>query len=96
MVTRTPPKSYLPEDEREALFREGGDNLVSICESRHAAKAGDYDSSWAWLARAEVPPQTLKFMKRRRGAQFIRDWGFNTAEADALYGAGWLDREEAR
>jgi len=93
MVMRTLPKSYLPTEEREALFREGGDNLVSLCESRHAANAGDRVSSLAWLALSDLPPHSLKFLKRRRGAQFIRDWGFKTKEADELYGADWLDRD---
>jgi len=93
MVTRTPPKSYLPAEEREALFREGGDNLVSLCESQRAAKAGDRHASWGWLALSDLPPHSLRFLKRRRGAQFIRDWGFNTKEADSLYGADWLDRD---
>jgi len=95
MVTRTPPKSYLPAEEREALFREGGDYLVSLCESQNAAKAGDRASSWAWLALSDLPPHSLKFLKRVRGAQFIRDWGFNTKEADEVYGADWLDRDES-
>jgi len=90
---RATPKSYLPEEERQALLRESGMNLVYIAESQEAGSAGDMEAAWAWMALAELPPHSLKRLKQNRGAQFIRDWGFNTSKADAAYGAGWLDRD---
>jgi len=92
-LARATPKSYLPEDERAELMREGGMNLVCAAESSEAGKAGDEETAWAWLSLAEMPAHTLLRLKRRRGANFIREMGFNTASADAAYGAGWLDRE---
>jgi len=89
----TAPKSYLSPEEREALFREGGMNLVYGAESQEAGSAGDDDAAWAWLALAELPAHALMYLKQSRGAQFIRDGGFNTTKADAAYGAGWLDRD---
>jgi len=90
---RATPKSYLPADERAELMREGGMNLVCAAESSEAGKAGDEETAWAWLSLAEMPAHTLLRLKRRRGANFIREMGFNTASADAAYGAGWLDQE---
>jgi len=87
------PKSYLPEDERAELMREGGMNLVCAAESSAAGDMGDEDAAWAWLSLAELPAHTLLRLKRRRGADFIRDMGFNTAPAEAAYGVDWLERE---
>jgi len=93
-MTRPPatPKSYLAQEERDALLREGGMNLVYGAESQEAERAGDGNAAWAWLALAELPPHSLMRLKQSQGAQFIRKWGFNTTRADAAYGAGWLDR----
>ncbi|MDR1163500.1 MAG: hypothetical protein LBM17_06685, partial [Candidatus Accumulibacter sp.] len=70
---------------------EGGIELVYLAESTEAGGAGDEETAWAWLALAELTPQSLMGLKRRLGGQFIRDKGLRTAHADALYGAGWLD-----
>jgi len=88
-----PPKSYLSQEARDALLREGSMNLVYGAESQEAGRAGDSDTAWAWLALAELPPHSLMRLKNSRGAQFIRERGFNTTRADAAYGAGWLDRD---
>jgi len=92
-LTKATPKSYLPEDERAELMREGGMNLVCAAESSEAGKAGDEETAWAWLSLAEMPAHTLLRLKRTQGAGFIREMGLNTTSADAAYGAGWLDRE---
>jgi len=89
----TNPKSYLPAEEREALLREGGMNLVYLAESQEAGQAGDEDTAWAWLSKAELASYSLKRLKKHYGPQFIREMGFNTRKADEAYGAGWLDRE---
>jgi len=90
---RATPKSYLSEEERQALLRESGMNLVYIAESQEAGSAGDMDAAWAWMAMAELPAHSLMSLKKSEGAQFIREWGFNTAPADAVYGSDWLDKE---
>jgi hypothetical protein len=87
-----PPRSYLPPEEREALLREGGMDLVYLAESQEAGHAGDEETAWAWLSLAALPAHTLMGLKNRRGVQFIRDKRLNTASADTAYGAGWLDR----
>jgi hypothetical protein len=86
------PKSYLPAEEREALLREGGMNLVYLAESRAAEEAGDEEASWAWLRYADLPPYALKTMKTVLGADFVRQQNFRCiGEANRVYGENWLD-----
>ena len=94
-IERPLPKSYLTDAERERRRAEGStENAMFLAESRAAGRAGDEDASWAWLARAEMPAHTLRFLKHRRGAEFIREMGFDTTLADQEYGEGWLDKED--
>ena len=94
-TARPLPRSYMTDAERAELRAEGlSDTSVYLSESEAADKAGDDAASWAWLARAELPAHTLAFLKLRRGAQFIRDLGFCTKNADEAYGPGWLDRAD--
>jgi len=85
------PKSYLSEEELEDLRRNGSTNFRYLVESDAAGKAGDEQTAWSWLALAKHPAHSLMFLKKQRGAQFIRDYGFRTAEAEARYGKNWLD-----
>ncbi|MDR1274870.1 MAG: hypothetical protein LBL72_00535 [Candidatus Accumulibacter sp.] len=86
------PKSYLPAEEREAILREGGMNLVYLIESQEAGNAGDEEAAWAWMALAELPPTALMMIKKWNGPDYIRNMGFRTDRADAAYGPGWLDQ----
>ncbi|MBR4878076.1 MAG: hypothetical protein IKU14_10260 [Rhodocyclaceae bacterium] len=89
------PKSYLTDAEREQMRAEGvSENGILAAESGAAIDAGDEETSWAWMARSEMPAHALRFLKHRRGAEFIREKGFNTIRADREYGEGWLDRED--
>jgi hypothetical protein len=86
------PKSYLSAEEREALLREGGMNLVYAAESQEAGRAGDEDAAWAWLSFAELPARILMSLKNRTSGQFIREKKLRTTKADEAYGLGWLDQ----
>jgi len=86
------PKSYLSAEEREDLLRDENRNLLYVAESREARAAGDKEASWAWLSMAKLPADALSILKRTSGAQFIREMGFDTSSAEAVYGADWLDR----
>ncbi|MCZ2328962.1 hypothetical protein [Bartonella sp. F02] len=85
------PKSYMTDDEREEL-RVGGldQECIYLSESEAADRVGDERAAWEWLAMTEPPAHTLLFLKHRCGAQFIRDMGFNTKNADEEYGPDWL------
>ncbi|EJF82658.1 hypothetical protein [Bartonella rattimassiliensis] len=87
------PKSYMTDAEREKL-RAGGlpQNSIYASESVAADHAGDDKAAWEWLAMAELPAHTLLFLKSQNGAQFIRDMGFSTKNADEKYGPDWLDK----
>ncbi|MBR4877273.1 MAG: hypothetical protein IKU14_06150 [Rhodocyclaceae bacterium] len=94
-IDRPLPKSYLNDAESAQRLAEGStENAMFLAESRAAGRAGDEDASWAWLARAEMPAHTLRFLKHRRGAEFIREMGFDTTLADQEFGEGWLDKED--
>jgi len=68
----SPPKSYLPDEEREALLKEGGMNLVYLAESQEVGQAGDEDPAWAWLRFAELPAYGLMVLKKTLGATSVR------------------------
>ncbi|EJF82624.1 hypothetical protein [Bartonella rattimassiliensis] len=88
------PKSYMTDAEREEL-RAGGlsQDGIYTAESEAADHAGDDKAAWEWLAMTELPAHTLLFLKKRHGAQFIRDMGFSTKDADEEYGPDWLDKD---
>ncbi|MBX4336621.1 hypothetical protein [Bartonella raoultii] len=87
------PKSYMTDAEREEL-RAGGLGLDSIylSEAEAAEQANDDQTVWEWLAMVELPAHTLLHLKHHNGAQFIRDMGFSTKNADEEYGPDWLDK----
>jgi hypothetical protein len=88
------PKSYLTDAEREELRHEGAsEESILLAEADAASDADDDETTWMWLAKTELSAPALAYLKDVRGAQFIRDMGFLTTEADAAYGPGWLDRE---
>lgn len=86
-----PTKSYLDPAKRAALLRESGMDTVCAAESQTAREAGDIETAWDWLACARLPTGSLKSLKRWYGADFIRARGFDTSNADADLGPGWLD-----
>ncbi|UNE53903.1 hypothetical protein [Bartonella machadoae] len=87
------PKSYMTDAEREEL-RAGGlsQNSIYISEAEAASKANDKKTTWEWLAMAEHSAHSLLYLRKSRGAQFIRDMGFSTKSADEEYGPGWLEK----
>nr|CDP79657.1 hypothetical protein BN1046_00554 [Bartonella schoenbuchensis] len=88
------PKSYMTDAEREEL-RVGGlsQDAIYTVESEAASEANDEKTTWEWLAMVELPAYGLLGIKKRRGAQFIRDMGFPTKNADEEYGPDWLDKD---
>lgn len=93
MALTVPPKSYMTAADRAELRADGlSENGILLAESDAADAAGDAETSWAWLAKAELPARALAYLKERRGADFIRAKGFQTTNADAAFGPDWLDR----
>jgi len=88
------PKSYLSAEERIKVLRELDFDALCSEESSAARRVDDLDTAWAWQAAMESPaPNALMFLKIQRGAQFVRDLGFNTAPAEAAFGIDWLEKE---
>ena len=86
-----PTKSYLDPAKRAALLRESGMDTVCAAESQTAREAGDIETAWDWLACARLPTGSLKLLKRWYGSVFFRARVFDTSNADADLGPGWLD-----
>ncbi|MDR2012887.1 MAG: hypothetical protein LBQ20_07585 [Rhodanobacter sp.] len=88
------PKSFMTDARRAELRSRGAtDHNIYMFESLAAGRAGDEDTAWEWLKFAELAADALLFLKKRRGAQFIRDMELRTTKADAVYGSDWLSRE---
>lgn len=86
-------KGYLSKEEREERLRlhHGDIEMVYSAEGDKANNADDDETFWQWYSLVVLPAYSLKSLKRRRGADFIRDLGFDTSEADEAYGRGWLE-----
>jgi len=88
------PKSYLSDEERQQFIREGcSQDFIYTVESCRAGDAGDEDSAWTWLSMSELEGASLMFLKKQYGPDFVREWGFDTRQADQTYGPGWLDKQ---
>jgi len=81
------PKSYATPSQLEGLSQDA----IYVVESMAAEDAGDEEASDQWLALAEIPAYALMACKKNGGADYIRSKGLNTADADRVYGPGWLD-----
>ena len=87
-------KSYLSREEREERLRtfHGDIEYVYMGEADRARKAKDDAGFWQWLSLTELPSHYLSCLKIWYGADFIRGTGFDTTEADEVYGSDWLER----
>jgi hypothetical protein len=84
------PRSYMSRAESEE-FKGASFNYRCNLEAAAAREAGDTETYWQWLALIEGAAPALLFLKRTRGADFLRKYAFNQRRAIAEYGAGWLD-----
>ena len=87
-------KGYLSKAEREERLRtfHGDIEYVYMGEADRALKAKDNAGFWLWCSLAELPAHSLAAMKKWYGAAFIRGTGFDTTEADQVYGPAWLEQ----
>lgn len=83
------PKSYLTDADREGL--EG--NTLYLAESDAADDAGDEGAAEAWMRKCQLPASALLFLKMSRGADHLRDGGYDLSAAEKRFGKDWLDRE---
>ena len=59
-----------------------------------AFKRGDIDEYKSYFPLLKFEASSLMAGKKLFGADYLRELGVNTEYADAVYGPGWLDREE--
>ena len=87
-------KGYLSKEEREEQLRtfHGDIEHVYMREADMARKAKDDAGFWQWLSLTELPAHYLSCLKIWYGTDFIRGTGFDTTEADEVYGPDWLER----
>ena len=86
-------KGYLSKAEQAERLRlhHGDIESVYMAEAWKAHEAKEDEVFWQWFSLTVTPAYYLKTLKRRRGADFIRELGFDTTEADEAYGPGWLE-----
>ena len=87
-------KGYLSrEEQQEELRRHHGNiEMVYYAEAWKAHEVKDDETVWQWFSLMVAPAHALKTLKRQRGADFIRELGFDTSKADEAYGPGWLEK----
>ncbi|GHT83162.1 hypothetical protein AGMMS49960_20950 [Betaproteobacteria bacterium] len=67
------PRSYMPEEEKIGMTQ----NAIYLCESVEAKAAGDEETSWAWLALANLTESSMSMLKSVCGDEFLKSKGFN-------------------
>lgn len=94
-MSKPMPKSYMTEEQLAACRARGdSEEFIWLQQAGAARDVEDLDTAWDWLAKGPIPAYMLVCIKKWRGAQFIRDKGFNTKPAEEKYGPNWLDEED--
>jgi hypothetical protein len=55
-------------------------------------QAGDVEGANRLIMSVPLPPYMAKVAKKTMGKDFLLNGGWNLSEAEAEFGAGWLDR----
>ena len=55
-------------------------------------KQGNLEESERTMKQIPLPPYLAKFAKEHFGADFLINYGWNLAEADAEFGRDWLTK----
>ena len=89
MNEATTPKAFaveMTEEERQEQRNLRWEYLRAITRDRK--KADEIQRKMIF------PASILKTIKKLRGADHIRKKGYNTVDADLVYGPGWLDEDD--
>ena len=65
-----------------------------LAEHSNAVAVGDREKADGLLPFIIYPSYLLKATKKLLGADYIRKMGYNTVDADLVYGPGWLDEDD--
>lgn len=77
-------------DEDLERFAPNDKVLPKLLDAR---KRGDEEEENRLMREMIYPAESLLGMKESLGADWIREMGLRTDEADRKYGKGWLDRD---
>jgi hypothetical protein len=66
------------------------EKLAIGCKAAELEKAGDKEGAMRLMKTTPIPPYIAKVIKEKAGAEYLAGW--NLSEAEAEFGAGWLDR----
>ena len=72
-------------------FEEEMADIMGLVE---AIRNDDEEKIAEYRKKVKYEASSLMAMKKTFGADHVRKHGYNTEKADAVYGPGWLDREE--
>ena len=85
-----PPELYAVKMTAE----EWAEQQALEFELLDALRARDKEKTNEIRRRMIYPSFILKGIKRVMGADYIREVGLNTVDADLVYGPGWLDEDD--
>jgi hypothetical protein len=66
--------------------------LAIIDAANEASGRGDYEEMVRVSKMLPLPPYLAKAVKEMHGKGYLLNLGYDLSEAEAEYGAGWLDR----
>ena len=70
------------------------EEMATIGEFLDALRRDDEEKIAEYRKKMRYEASSLMAMKKTFGADHVRKHGYNTEKADAVYGPGWLDRED--
>jgi hypothetical protein len=76
---------------QQAAIMSLDDKLGIILKSIELEKQGKIEEAEHIHKQLPLPPYLAKWAKKRMGASFLINQGFNLTEAEAEYGPDWLN-----
>ena len=68
------------------------EKLAISCRSAALREAGDEEGALRLMKTAPLPPYLAKVYKEKVGVKELIESGWNLSEAEAEFGADWLNR----
>jgi hypothetical protein len=78
----------MPQTETMTLHEKTAIGLKAL-ELKKQGKMEEYERT---MKSMPMPPYLAKWAKKRLGAGFLKDGGWNLDEANAEYGSDWLNK----
>ena len=68
------------------------EKLAIACKAAALSDAGDKESASRLIRTAPIPSYIAKVIKEKVGADYFKNSGWNLTEAEAEFGADWLNK----